>query len=96
MLVVVDDRNNTWIQHSFASLLSLQLPFLVIPSRSFVTGHKHALHRLTHCKGNEDNTDWLSHEGIKPTSVFNKMRPEDIATVHTRNEMLDQEVVSPV
>ena len=45
---------------------------------------------------NEDNTDWLSHEGIKPTSVFNKMRPEDIATVHTRKEMLDQEVVSPV
>ncbi len=48
LLGVVDDRNNTWIQHSFASLLSLQMPFLVIPSRSFVTGLKHTLHSLTH------------------------------------------------
>jgi hypothetical protein len=51
MFAVVDDRNNTWIQHSFASLLTLQPSFLVIPSCSFVDGYKHTLHRFTHYKG---------------------------------------------
>ena len=26
---------------------------------------------------NEEDTGWLSDEGIKPSSVFNKMKPED-------------------
>jgi hypothetical protein len=33
------------------SLVSLLLPFLVSPSSSFVAGHVHGQHRLTHCKG---------------------------------------------
>ena len=37
---------------------------------------------------NEEDTGWLSHEGINPTSVFNKMKPEDLATVHKRKDML--------
>ena len=41
---------------------------------------------------NEDNTGWLSHEGIKTVSVFNKMRPEDMTTGHKQKEMIEQEV----
>jgi hypothetical protein len=36
---------------------------------------------------NEDNSDWLCHEGIKTGSVFNKMKP-DIATVRKRKRYL--------
>ena len=33
---------------------------------------------------NEDNTGWLSHEDIKPDTVFHKMKSDDIATVRKR------------
>ena len=42
---------------------------------------------------NEDNTGSLSPEGMKTTSVFNKMKPEDIGTVYKRKEILSEEVV---
>jgi hypothetical protein len=45
---------------------------------------------------NEDNTAWLSHEVIKPATVFNKMKPDDIATVHKRKQILTHEVTSSV
>jgi hypothetical protein len=45
---------------------------------------------------NEDNTDWVSHEGIKPATVFNKMKPDDIATARKRKQMLAHEVSSSV
>ena len=41
---------------------------------------------------NEEDTGWLSHEGINPASAFNKMKPEDLATVRKRKDMLAQEV----
>ena len=41
---------------------------------------------------NEEDTGWLSHEGIKPASAFNKMKPEDLATVRKRKDMFEQEV----
>ena len=41
---------------------------------------------------NEEDTGWLSHEGIKSTSAFNKMKPEDLATVRKRKDMFSQEV----
>ena len=41
---------------------------------------------------NEEDTGWLSHEGINPASVFNKMKPEDLATVRKRKDILAQEV----
>ena len=41
---------------------------------------------------NEDNTVWLFPEGIKPTSVLNKMKSETIATVHKRKKILVTEV----
>ena len=41
----------------------------------------------------EDNTTWLFPEGIKPASVLNKMKVEDIATVCKRKEILATEVV---
>ena len=47
-------------------------------------------------EGNEDNTAWLSHEGIKPASDFNKMKPDDIATVRKRKQMIAEEVTSSV
>ena len=40
----------------------------------------------------EDNTAWLFPEGIKPTSVLNKMKGETIATVRKRKEILATEV----
>jgi hypothetical protein len=45
---------------------------------------------------NEDNTTWLSHEDIKPTTAFNKMKSDDIATVRKRKQMLAHEVSSSV
>ena len=45
---------------------------------------------------NEDNTGWLSHEDIKPDTVFHKMKSDDIATVHKRNKMLAEQVDSSV
>ena len=41
---------------------------------------------------NEEDTGWLTHEGINPASAFNKMKPEDLATVRKRKDMLAQEV----
>ena len=45
---------------------------------------------------NEDNTVWLSHQGINPATAFNKMKPDDIATVRKRKKMMAQEVASSV
>ena len=42
---------------------------------------------------NEDNTGWLSPEGMKSATDFNKMKPEDIATVCKHKEMFAAEVV---
>ena len=42
---------------------------------------------------NEDNTGSLSPEGMKTSSPFNKMKPEDIGTVYKRKEILSEEVV---
>ena len=42
---------------------------------------------------NEDNTGWLSPEGMKSAADFNKMKPEDIATVCKHKEMFAAEVV---
>jgi len=33
---------------------------------------------------NEDNTPWLRHEDINPSSDFNKMKSDDIATVRKK------------
>jgi hypothetical protein len=44
----------------------------------------------------EDDSSWLSHDGIKPATGFNKMKPDNIATVLKRKKMLAQEVASPV
>ena len=41
---------------------------------------------------NEEDTGWLSDEGIMSGSTFNKMKPEDLATVYKRKDMLSQEV----
>jgi hypothetical protein len=41
---------------------------------------------------NEEDTGWLSHEGMKSVSAFNKMKPEDIATVLKQKEMIVEEV----
>ncbi len=41
---------------------------------------------------NEDNTGWLIPEGMNPASGLNKMKPEDIATVHKHKEILAKEV----
>ncbi len=45
---------------------------------------------------NEDNTDWVSHEVIKAANVFNKMKPDDIATVRKRKQILVYEVTNSV
>ena len=41
---------------------------------------------------NEEDTGWLSHEGINPASAFNKMKPEDLPTVLKRKDMIPEEV----
>ena len=41
---------------------------------------------------NEEDTGWLSHEGMKSASVFNKMKPDDMTTVGKHKEILPQEV----
>ena len=41
---------------------------------------------------NEEDTGWLTHEGINPASAFNKMKPEDITTVLKLKDMLPEEV----
>ena len=38
------------------------------------------------------NTGWLSYEGIKSATVFNKMKPEDIGTVRKHKDILAEEV----
>ncbi len=30
---------------------------------------------------NEDDSVWLSHEGIKPATTFNKMKPDDMTEI---------------
>jgi hypothetical protein len=44
----------------------------------------------------DDDSAWLSHDGIKPATGFNKMNPDNITTVLKRKMKLPQEVVSTV
>ncbi len=36
---------------------------------------------LQYSERNEDDSVWLSHEGIKPATVFHKMKTDDIAEI---------------
>ncbi len=44
----------------------------------------------------DDDSAWLSHDGIKPATGFNKMKPDNITTVLKRKMKLAQEVASTV
>ena len=45
---------------------------------------------------NEDDSVWLTHEGIKPATTFNKMKPDDMTEIKLAIRSTLKRVVLPV